>query len=318
MVWFMNTADKPIIKAAEAVKLIRSGVTDTALMRMYRISALGLESLYRKLVEAGFIQESELERRMLMSSMSHAVDLDSYPSPGREKAKLRIRTSDAVKCIRAGMDDAALMENFTISTRGLESLFNKLLDSGAISPAELDARKNCFQWAEVAYVDVGNNVPAEDEEPDQPHFYAEQALTAPSDEKKKVLIAALSGFAAGALVMAVVFWVIAGVGSIRGKSDSSGAQVNTSARPADPPRDQVEIIIKALETITRSDSPQAREEGSQVRSTYQECLRNCENEFGGRDDVERALYHNCRRACTVEFSDRLKRMRDRYSGPSLE
>jgi DNA-binding response OmpR family regulator len=55
---------KPVVKAAEAANLIRSGVDDLALMRRYNLSPRGLQSLFRKLTAAGIVDQSLLESRM--------------------------------------------------------------------------------------------------------------------------------------------------------------------------------------------------------------------------------------------------------------
>ena len=56
--------DKPSIRAQDAVKCIRSGMDDPSLMKRYRISAKGLRSLFRKLVAAGVMDQTELDRRI--------------------------------------------------------------------------------------------------------------------------------------------------------------------------------------------------------------------------------------------------------------
>ncbi|MFH1113975.1 MAG: response regulator, partial [Pseudomonadota bacterium] len=55
--------DKPVIGVGEAVECIRSGMDDLALMKRFGISAKGLNSLFRKLVAAGFISPEELYGR---------------------------------------------------------------------------------------------------------------------------------------------------------------------------------------------------------------------------------------------------------------
>lgn len=57
------------------------------------------------------------------------------------KRKPVIDALDAVRNIRAGTDDAALMKRYNISFQGLQSLFGKLIGSGAITQAEIDERK---------------------------------------------------------------------------------------------------------------------------------------------------------------------------------
>ena len=56
--------DKPVISARDAAKCIRSGMDDSALMTRYKVSAKGIRSLFRKLVAAGVIDQTELDRRM--------------------------------------------------------------------------------------------------------------------------------------------------------------------------------------------------------------------------------------------------------------
>ncbi|MDQ7783441.1 MAG: response regulator [Desulfomonilaceae bacterium] len=55
--------DKPVIGVGEAVECIRSGMDDVALMKRFGISAKGLSSLFRKLVEAGFLAPEEFYGR---------------------------------------------------------------------------------------------------------------------------------------------------------------------------------------------------------------------------------------------------------------
>lgn len=54
--------------------------------------------------------------------------------------KRKIDAKEALDLVRSGMDDFALMERFNLSAKGLQSLFEKLLQTGAISKEELDQR----------------------------------------------------------------------------------------------------------------------------------------------------------------------------------
>ncbi len=47
--------------------------------------------------------------------------------------EITIRAIDAVRAIRSGMDDVALMQEFNISAKGLQSLFNQLIAAGILS-----------------------------------------------------------------------------------------------------------------------------------------------------------------------------------------
>jgi hypothetical protein len=64
-----SDSERTVISAVDAVTCIRSDMDDAALMKRYKVSAKGLRSLFRKLVAAGAIDQSELDRRM---SETHA------------------------------------------------------------------------------------------------------------------------------------------------------------------------------------------------------------------------------------------------------
>jgi ankyrin repeat protein len=54
--------------------------------------------------------------------------------------KTKINAKECVKAIRAGLDDAELMDQFALSSRELLNLFGKLVKAGLIEQSELDAR----------------------------------------------------------------------------------------------------------------------------------------------------------------------------------
>jgi len=54
---------KPVIKARDAVEAIRAGMDDLSLMERYGISAKGLQSLFKKLVESGRLLPEDLHGR---------------------------------------------------------------------------------------------------------------------------------------------------------------------------------------------------------------------------------------------------------------
>lgn len=51
------------INVKEILRDIRSGMDDTSLMQRHQVSSQGLQSLFRKLVEAGLLSQSELDNR---------------------------------------------------------------------------------------------------------------------------------------------------------------------------------------------------------------------------------------------------------------
>jgi hypothetical protein len=51
------------VKVRDALRDIKSGLSDLALMEKYRLSDKGLGSLFRKFVSAGLLQHTQLESR---------------------------------------------------------------------------------------------------------------------------------------------------------------------------------------------------------------------------------------------------------------
>ncbi len=128
------------IKAIEALRCIRRGMTDRELMEKFNLSAAALQSLFSQLIAAGILPASEVQARTKLDPTSVIIGVDhDKPSPFPQKKKV-VEAADAVQCIKAGMDDTMLMAKFDISPRGLQSLLNKLVSAGAISQAELDER----------------------------------------------------------------------------------------------------------------------------------------------------------------------------------
>jgi uncharacterized protein YjbI with pentapeptide repeats/predicted transcriptional regulator len=134
-----------VIKAIEIVQCIRSGMDDSALMKKFKISAKGLQKLFNELESAGILDRSELEERLTLSYASVIVDIDHAKLEPPPPTKLLVNALDARNCIRSGMDDATLMKRYNLSTRGLQSLFKKLLARGAVSHSDLTQRKQTGQ-----------------------------------------------------------------------------------------------------------------------------------------------------------------------------
>ena len=139
------------ISAKEVRDDIRAGLDDSELMAKYGLSVKGLESLFRKLLRAGIVEESDLGARMSDYAGSVVV-ADQLGSPqserplkktgrgSRKRKRLLVDALSAVQDIRFGMSDAELMRKYRLTTRGLQSLFKKLLDTGCIEQFEFDQR----------------------------------------------------------------------------------------------------------------------------------------------------------------------------------
>jgi len=293
----MASGRKLVIKATDAVSRIRSDMTDTALMRLYSISARGLESLFTKLVAAEMISEAELERRVAASTLSHVVDLDSYKPLAREKGRVRIHTSEAVKLIRSGMGDAALMERFGISTRGLNSLFRKLVAAQAITQEDLDERKHALQWAEVAFIDIEECYPEPVDNSDT-SLQTDTRFIVEAFRRHKMQVGLVLGFILGILACVSVYFSLPGLMPVR-----DSARIESPSHQAAAPDATIELeaehLIKVLESLARDEENQAKGEVKTTRSEFQECMKKCDKEFPDPGETDRILLFNCRKACIV-------------------
>ncbi|MBI4962392.1 MAG: pentapeptide repeat-containing protein [Desulfomonile tiedjei] len=141
------------IKAIEIVHCIRSGMDDATLMQKFRISARGLQRLFNELESAGILNKSELEERLSLSYGSVIVDIDHAKLEPLAIPRIVVDALEARNCIRSGMDDTTLMQKYNLSAKGLQSLFNKLMDAGAVSHSEWEERKGT--WGDTFVVDEG-------------------------------------------------------------------------------------------------------------------------------------------------------------------
>lgn len=107
---------KPKIDVSEVLRDIRGGVNHFTMMDKYRLSAKGLNSLFKKLLDAGVVKRADLG-----------------PS-----FKLEIKASEAIRDIRTGMNKSDFMRKHRLSAKGLQSLFGKLVEAGAVSGSELE------------------------------------------------------------------------------------------------------------------------------------------------------------------------------------
>ena len=128
------------VKAIEALRYIRRGMTDRELMERFNLSASALQSLFSQLVAAGILHASEVQARAKLDPSSVVIGVNHESPLTFPKQKKVVEAAEALQCIRAGMDDATIMAKFDITPRGLRSLVQKLVASGALSQSELDER----------------------------------------------------------------------------------------------------------------------------------------------------------------------------------
>jgi hypothetical protein len=138
------------INAKKAVADIRAGMEDAALMNKYNLKPAGLQSLFDKLIVGGFIDLAEMERRLTGFLGTVAIsESDLAPQDGNglksitlpdRKSPPRIHAQQAARDIRLGVSDFALMEKYGLSSKGLQSLFDKLVSAGLITKEDVDNR----------------------------------------------------------------------------------------------------------------------------------------------------------------------------------
>ncbi len=141
---------KPKIDAQEALAYIRSAKSDTELMAIYNLSSRGLQSLFKKLIAAGVLSVAEIEERM--PGFAKEALLSEQAAPPKTRGA-EINVKEAVADIRAGMDDARLMEKYRLTSKGLVSMMDQLAKAGVIERSEIDARMPAFD-ATVDLMDV--------------------------------------------------------------------------------------------------------------------------------------------------------------------
>ena len=110
------------IKAGEVLRDIRGGLNDLGIMEKYKLSAKGLEDLYRQLVAAGLLDQSSLT-----------------PTGIRTR---QISAAEIITDIRSGMNDKQLMEKYALSPEALQKVFEDLVGSGVDLPSGFKGRKH--------------------------------------------------------------------------------------------------------------------------------------------------------------------------------
>lgn len=114
---------KPRIKARDAVRDIRSGMTDSQLMEKHGISAKGLQSLFAKLIDVKAMSQVEMSQR---KALYHDTTVIAH-----------LNEKDIVADIRSGTSDSKLMEKYALSGDGLRRVLQTLIDASALTPEDL-------------------------------------------------------------------------------------------------------------------------------------------------------------------------------------
>ncbi len=104
----------------EVLKFMKLGADDATLKEKYNLSEDGLRDLYKQLAGAGFLEWT-------------GHDFIVAPKRGIDRKEF-------VADIRSKLTDVELMEKYKLSSRGLQRVFAKLVDSGAMTADDLSGR----------------------------------------------------------------------------------------------------------------------------------------------------------------------------------
>ncbi|MFC1836738.1 hypothetical protein ACFL2Q_18770, partial [Thermodesulfobacteriota bacterium] len=234
----------------------------------------------------------------------------------RAPKKTRIRAEEAVRDIRTGVTDEDMMEKYSLSAKGLSSLFRKLVAAQEIDQSELDTRKLSFEWAELAFPPISDATEGNggDPAPLQATGVLRESVTVsrPSSKAGRY-VAFVAVFLGGMLFVSVCFWMLGLIGG--GKSTSSSGAIVDRVLPGDTLNRQVDRNIKILKAIGHKppiqESPLTSDSPSR-RSALEECLEDCRKDFVTAEGPDEGLLVNCRRECIGLHHERVRRMRQRY------
>jgi hypothetical protein len=124
-------AEKKTISAREVVADIMVGLTDEQLMEKHMLSAKGLESLKNKLLSAGLITQSQLDRKS-----------PAKVTPQVDKRALAKNIADAIK---SGLPDNEISKRFGMSPSKLTAVYNSLIKAGYLALDDLTKRPGKFE-----------------------------------------------------------------------------------------------------------------------------------------------------------------------------
>jgi hypothetical protein len=165
--------NKTIISAKEALADIRAGMNDTALMKKYKLSVKGLQSLFKELGQAGIIRylnvyeviadlrtgfsNEDLMKKYklnahgvhcLLRELDKAGLMSGTEDHNTAPTKLTVNIRQVVLDIKSGLTKTRLMRKYHLSPRGLRWLSMTLISSGAISWQEI-YDKLCTTYQEL-------------------------------------------------------------------------------------------------------------------------------------------------------------------------
>jgi hypothetical protein len=179
-----KTMAKPSINAKAVLKDIKSGMSKADLMEKYKLSPKGLESLYKKLVEAGLIQTGKggsgpgaadatqkrrASRPAQTSPKPSPAEPTTRPKQGAGASRPRPKPKPAApqvselaeavaEDINAGMHDNQILQRHEISPGQFREIKEELVQAGLLMPADTPAG-SAIRKATRSCPSCGNAVP---------------------------------------------------------------------------------------------------------------------------------------------------------------
>jgi len=127
--------DKIAVSARQILEDLASNLSDNELMKKHGLSKRGLASLFRKLLLKGLVTRRFLARRMGIETCEITTSL-----AGMGTRKVKLDAANVLEDISKKLSNTALMRKYKLSTKGLQSLLEKLHSTGLISRNTLTLR----------------------------------------------------------------------------------------------------------------------------------------------------------------------------------
>jgi hypothetical protein len=301
------------VRTTQAVDLIRSGASDSVLMETFGLSRVGLRKLFKKLVDAEEIQQSELDRRAVPSHQSQTVDVSAildevlYELDGsgdKSARELNPRKS------RVGFKQRARP-----SETGVENRPKKLLSAAEAAGFPTTERDTASKLAEKPVPRLGTrnfSLP----EDDPWHRNNRRWTFSGFVQKHTVTIAAFVGGIAGMAVLSVGFLIFIGLERPHNLQPKLPANTPVTSDDAHSDADkQVQEAMSILAAIARDRNDPAKSgKIAWGASELEDCLNNCKKSYAGGDGSEELELSNCRKECLHTHSELFKKIRKKYHG----
>jgi anti-anti-sigma regulatory factor len=129
--------EKPSVSARQVLKDLAGNLSDDELMKRHGLSQKGLESMFRKLVKKGLINQEALDMRRDFRKTPQ-IQVPNEDDSGGPKPV--VDASAIMRDIRNNVSDMDLMRKYRLTRKGLLSLLNKLVNAGLLSRKTLEER----------------------------------------------------------------------------------------------------------------------------------------------------------------------------------